>query len=71
MTHHSILPDPSVETSKTIIVEFKFVRIWIPSEKENDEGVIGEGGRLGSRGVERLNEPDTASSVVYGFVTFV
>jgi hypothetical protein len=33
--------------------------------------VIGEAGRLGSRGAERLNEPDTESSLAYGNVTFV
>ena len=71
MTHHSILPDASVEISKARIVEFRFVRIRIPSEKENDDGVIGEAGRLGSRGAERLNEPDTELSLAYGNVTFV
>ena len=41
------------------------------SEKEKDQGVIGESGRLASRGAAILNEPDTESTVVYGLVTFV
>jgi hypothetical protein len=30
-----------VKTSKAKLVAFKFVRVWMPSEKEKDEGVIG------------------------------
>jgi hypothetical protein len=66
-----MLPDPSVEISKTKGVAFRFVRIWIPSEKEKDVRVTGERGRLASSGAEVLNEPDTESSVVYGLITVV
>jgi hypothetical protein len=53
-----------VETSKANLVAFKFVRVWMPSEKEKDEGVIGESGRLASRSAAILNEPDNISTSV-------